>query len=418
MADFGLNSINPIYINQHQPGLNMPQNTQLAGDRPTGTPPAQSGSNFLGSLLSALNPGSGLASGLLGAGLNMIGAAQQRNFEREQAAQQQAWNEKMLDKENQFSLDMWNKTNEYNTPASQLARMKEAGLNPLYYGLDGSSANGLQSAQALGYDRASSSAFVNPLSAGYGALVQNRTLEKDIQLKNAQIDKIKAETAGIGLDTEWKDKTMDARVEAEGLSNALTKESIEKVKKERDKMDAEIKKIHNEAETEIAKKAALEAQKLLDEAKYQEITELLPYKKLLMEAQTEAEKASAALAYANAAYQRKLIDDGYVDAIISQATAGAREREAQAIAEEIKNAIHTGNYFDNDKFGGKASNAVLSGAYAFNESLGPIFRVLLGAGILKGVSKGIGSTTVNNYGSNRRITLAEAVNDPYAGLKR
>ncbi len=54
-------------------------------------------------------------------------------------------NRQFVERQNQinrdFTLDMWNRTNEYNSPVQQMARWKEAGLNPnLMYG-QGSSGN-------------------------------------------------------------------------------------------------------------------------------------------------------------------------------------------------------------------------------------------------------------------------------------
>lgn len=42
---------------------------------------------------------------------------------------------KLKEMENQFNLDVWNMQNEYNTPAAQMSRFQDAGLNPnLIYG--------------------------------------------------------------------------------------------------------------------------------------------------------------------------------------------------------------------------------------------------------------------------------------------
>lgn len=322
----------PQFNNQAQ----YTQPTALAGSYPGNPSVANSAPSF---------GGSGLVGSLIGAGAGLISGALDRNFERQEAAKQRDWNESMLEKQNQWNIDMWNMTNEYNTPANQLARMKEAGLNPLYYGLDGSSANAMQSAQALGYDRASARGLTNPILAGLKGYMDMRAQDKQIELQNAQIDKIKADTESTQLDSEWKDKTMDARVEAENLGNKLTEETIDKIKKEKDKMSHEIDLIDKQADTEIARKAALEAQKALDEAKYKEVIELLPYRKLLMEAETEAQKASAAASYAHAAYERGLLSSGYIDAMVSNYKASARDKEAQAAAEELENSIKNGTFF-------------------------------------------------------------------------
>lgn len=55
--------------------------------------------------------------GLIGSGLNYL------------------FQSKLMDRQNQYNLDMWKLQNEYNSPASQMRRYQEAGLNPaLMYG--------------------------------------------------------------------------------------------------------------------------------------------------------------------------------------------------------------------------------------------------------------------------------------------
>ena len=42
---------------------------------------------------------------------------------------------RLQDRQNEFNLQMWNLQNEYNSPAAQMKRFEEAGLNPaLMYG--------------------------------------------------------------------------------------------------------------------------------------------------------------------------------------------------------------------------------------------------------------------------------------------
>lgn len=106
--------------------------------------------NAVSSLASNLNP-----QGLIGGAFNLIGGISQRNFEKREAEKQRAWNEEMMRQQNEWSLEQWNRTNEYNTPAAQRQRLLDAGLNPMYFGLDGNgNAGAFESAQALGYDRA------------------------------------------------------------------------------------------------------------------------------------------------------------------------------------------------------------------------------------------------------------------------
>lgn len=200
------------------------------------------------------------ANGLIGGTFNMIGAAQQRKFDERMAHEQQAWNEQMMDKQNDWSLNMWNKTNEYNSPTAQLQRLQDAGLNPLFYGLDGQTANGMQSAQALGYERASSKNFENPLSAGLaGALqtaqianiqAQTQKTKTETQYVNAklpyEIDSLKSQIRQSNASAEAQEtinKYIDAQQDAElRLKNASVDQAEAAVKKsvaEIEKMDYE-----------------------------------------------------------------------------------------------------------------------------------------------------------------------------------
>lgn len=60
-----------------------------------------------------------------------------------------AFNMFAVGQQNRYNTEMWNKTNEYNSPKNQVSRMKEAGLNPaLMYG-SGSSGGGQASPAPL-----------------------------------------------------------------------------------------------------------------------------------------------------------------------------------------------------------------------------------------------------------------------------
>lgn len=291
-------------------------------------------------------------SGVVGSALGFVNGILDRRQERKLAEEQRNWNEEMMDKQNEWSLDMWNRTNEYNSPLEQIKRLRDAGLNPLYYGLDGSSANGLESAQPLGYDRASMKGLANPIQGALDGYAQMTSLQKDVELKNAQIDKIKSDTKGVDLDNEWKDKTMEARVQSEELKNSVTREQIENFKKEREKMDKEITKLIEEANTEIEKRAYIQAQKMLAVGQFVELVALLPYKAMLMDAETEAQKASAAASYAQAAKENHLIEGGYYDSLIEQAKEDARkagymadDAEVQKELDEYKLALKNGTVF-------------------------------------------------------------------------
>lgn len=85
--------------------------------------------------------------------------SQQREFDQQK---------EMLDLQNQFSEDMWEKNNEYNTPAEQMFRGIEAGINP------NALAQGIAGAPTFGQQvQSSQTPSVNPLGGVLGSLMSN-----------------------------------------------------------------------------------------------------------------------------------------------------------------------------------------------------------------------------------------------------
>ena len=80
--------------------------------------------------------------------------------------------------------EMWNKSNEYNTPLAQKQRLEEAGINP-YSVLAGQGADTGQTQQSPApqtYQYPDMSEFLSNI-------VQNMSLAKDIELKNIEKEK-------------------------------------------------------------------------------------------------------------------------------------------------------------------------------------------------------------------------------------
>lgn len=91
----------------------------------------------VGSAVSGFSPVASIATGVLGAITGNNQAKQNLEAQREanatnlRIAQENNWNNYNMFKEgNAFSEYMWNKQNEYNDPAAQVARLKAAGINP------------------------------------------------------------------------------------------------------------------------------------------------------------------------------------------------------------------------------------------------------------------------------------------------
>lgn len=120
--------------------------------------------------------------GLLAAGGSVLGGS--LNYFGQKAANKQ--NAEIAAKQRAFDLEMWNKNNAYNTPLAQMARLKEAGLNPnLIYG-SGSASTGLSSS----YPKATTPVMQNEFG-GLGQGVSSALGQfYDIKMKEAQINAI------------------------------------------------------------------------------------------------------------------------------------------------------------------------------------------------------------------------------------
>lgn len=66
----------------------------------------------------------------IGYGLDFLGTILTNNANRDIARETNENQERLQDKANAFSLDMWNRENAYNHPVAQMERLKQAGINP------------------------------------------------------------------------------------------------------------------------------------------------------------------------------------------------------------------------------------------------------------------------------------------------
>jgi hypothetical protein len=94
---------------------------------------------------SKLNPNSWFGSALSGGASligNIVGNSQQNAniekqiaFQREENEKARAFNKAMAEQANQWSIDQWNRENQYNSPEAMRQRLRDAGVNAdLFYG--------------------------------------------------------------------------------------------------------------------------------------------------------------------------------------------------------------------------------------------------------------------------------------------
>lgn len=129
-------------------------------------------------------------SGMLGGIISGIGSLAGNYFGYKGQKEANKTNLKLAEQARQHDIAMWNAQNAYNTPAMQMQRMKEAGLNPnLVYG------SGAGQTTASAPPKAPVPQVDNELaSLAQMSLTPMISLYQDWQVKKAQIDNLQAET--------------------------------------------------------------------------------------------------------------------------------------------------------------------------------------------------------------------------------
>ena len=186
-------------------------------------------------------PLAALAPSIIAGGASLIGGLINAGSTSKTNQSQLSYNKEMYEKQRADALADFNRQNEYNSPKAQMARFKEAGLNPnLIYGQ-------MSNSPAV---RSSSAASYNPTPPQVDlSAPANMALNSyyDTQLKTAQIDLVKKQA----------DATM-----YESLIKAATN----------DKLRAELPFVVKNID------AALSGQLLKNQAQYQENYEMFPEK--------------------------------------------------------------------------------------------------------------------------------------------
>lgn len=207
----------------------------------------------------------GAAGSIGGATINGVASGKMNRraerFNREEAAAQREFSERMTAQQNAWNEEMWAKATEYDSPINQVQRMREAGLNPLYYGLDGNASQSAPSAaQPLGYERAQAPAYANPVGAGIDAayqiaqIAQTEALTKktksETKLNDAklpyEVENLKSQIRKSNLESDaqetinkYIDRQQEAELRVKESTAAQADKSVEKMAAEIEKMDYE-----------------------------------------------------------------------------------------------------------------------------------------------------------------------------------
>jgi len=137
------------------------------------------------------------------AGLGVLNAGVQlanTGIQAWQNRQANKFNREMADYNYSKELDMYNKANEYNTPANQMKRFEEAGLNPnLIYG---QGSPGLAQASMPKYQDVKGTFGLPGLNPS--SLATTINAYQDFRIKSQQVDLLKAQIDSTNQETENK----------------------------------------------------------------------------------------------------------------------------------------------------------------------------------------------------------------------
>ena len=192
-------------------------------------------------------------------------------FNREEAEKQRQFSVEQTEKQNNWNYQLWKEAQEYDNPVNQVERLRDAGLNPLYFGLDGNVSQAApQAAQPLGYERATAPNYANPVSTGI-----------DAALRVAQISNIQAQTAKTNnenlTETQRREKLMaDIENAKQELQNMKAQEGL--TKSQKDEIDKRISWMDRLNEATVAEK---DASANLSKSQKKRIDELLEGEKLI-----------------------------------------------------------------------------------------------------------------------------------------
>lgn len=198
----------------------------------------------------------------------------------------------------------------------QVADMKAAGVNPALT-MGGSSSGASTPSGASG----------QPGSLGIadfiGAITSMVSLPSQINLLKAQANFANAQAGKTNAEIPWVDRLNAAEEESRRSGSALNAARIREINSEIKKKEVECKKLAAESKTEETKQFYNMSASMLASAQASQIAALLPYQKLLMSAQTSAQKSEAALKLVQKGFYDKLYTDEYVRALIDSAAADA-----------------------------------------------------------------------------------------------
>lgn len=240
----------------------------------------------------------GGAGAIIGGVSSLISGANANKAQKQENEKNRQWNLEMAKLQNQWNIDQWNRENEYNSPISQIQRLKAADLNPSLIG--GASSGNASSMHMAG----SAPSSPTDLSAGLSAKMQGIQLLTQTALQQAQIKNIQAQTRKANEEANYQ------------ASENKVRDNLQHIFGDGSTIDAMLENFTGDA---LTSKALAEIANL-------------HYSARMLKFQGSKEHADSVITWINAKFQKKW---KRLEQDLLQANVDIREEEARTIVEKI-----------------------------------------------------------------------------------
>ena len=175
------------------------------------------------------------------------------------------WNEAMYGKQREDALADWARTNEYNSPLQQMARLKEAGLSPhlIYGGGANSISSPVRSTDVKSWNPTAPQIDGGQIVSQYFGVQQQQNA---LEIQKQQI-------AGLKLDNEYKDQTLPDRVQTPAINNAQTNMKIDNIME-----DTKMNRLKQSLQAGEYDKLQQEVKQLVTNNQYNGLNQAIKYK--------------------------------------------------------------------------------------------------------------------------------------------
>lgn len=175
-------------------------------------------------VLSALGPVGSIAGSLLG---GLFGSKSQSSVNKANIQMQRETNElqyRMFNEANAWNQKMWKLQNEYNTPAAQAQRLKEAGINPAFVFGNGSvsEAGGVSSASppSLGTAKVTPYDWSPAIHTAVDAFMQS-------QMQSAQIKMLGAQERNLEIQNQLDEMSLLKKIHSLNIDNETKQQYLD-----------------------------------------------------------------------------------------------------------------------------------------------------------------------------------------------